>query len=207
MLVCSDERVYGTTRYYEGSKVLASTPGPGLTCVVRRVPVFTVPNILSASRFPLAAAFLVSEQTPVRVALIGAASLTDVLDGWLARRQQTTRLGALLDPIADKTFVLVAISAFLVAGEISTLEYFVILLRDFATAIGFIVAYYLSGLDPKNFKARLSGKVVTVLQLATVLALVLHASVLRPLIWLVGAASVWAVIDYTLLLKRQRAEA
>jgi hypothetical protein len=46
-----------------------------------------------------------------------------------------------------------------------------------------------------------------VLQLATVLALVLHLSILKPLIWLVGAASVWAVIDYTLLLKRQRAKA
>ena len=102
--------------------------------------------------------------------------------------------------------MLVAISAFLVAGEISTLEFFVILLRDFATAIGFVVAYLLSGLDPKNFKARMSGKVVTVLQLATVLALVLHLAVLHPLIWLVGAASVWAVIDYTLLLKRQRAQ-
>jgi len=192
---------------YGGRKVLASTRGHGLSCGVRRFRMFTVPNLLSASRFPLAAAFLATEQTPVRVALIGAASLTDVLDGWLARRQQTTRLGALLDPIADKKFVLVAISAFLIGGQISALEYFVILLRDFATAIGFIVAYLLSGLDPKNFKARLSGKLVTVLQLATVLALVLHLSALRPLIWLVGAASVWAVIDYTLLLKRQRAQA
>jgi cardiolipin synthase (CMP-forming) len=167
----------------------------------------TVPNLLSASRFPLAAAFLATDATPVRVALIGAASITDVLDGWLARRQQTTRLGALLDPIADKTFVLVAISAFLIAGELSTLDYFVILLRDFATAIGFLVAYLMRDLDPKNFKARMSGKVVTVLQLATVLALVLHSTLLRPLVWLVGAASVWAIMDYTLLLERQRAKA
>jgi hypothetical protein len=64
-----------------------------------------------------------------------------------------------------------------------------------------------SDLDPKNFKARMSGKVVTVLQLATVLALVLHAAILRPLIWAVGAASVWAIIDYTLFLRRQRAGA
>jgi CDP-diacylglycerol---glycerol-3-phosphate 3-phosphatidyltransferase len=192
---------------YVSCEVLASTRGPGLTWVVQRPRLLTIPNLLSASRFPLAAAFLATEQTPVRVALIGVASLTDVLDGWLARRQQATRLGALLDPIADKTFVLVAISAFLIAGELTTLEYFTILLRDFATAIGFLVAYLLRDLDPKNFKARLSGKVVTVLQLATVLALVLHAAVLRPLIWLVGAASVWAVIDYTLLLKRQRANA
>lgn len=188
-------------------EVLASIHGAGLTWGVRRPPLLTLPNLLSASRFPLAAAFLATEATAARVALIGAASLTDVLDGWLARRQQTTRLGALLDPIADKTFVLVAISAFLIAGELSTLDYFVILLRDFATAVGFIVAYMLSGLDPKNFKARMSGKVVTVLQLATVLALVLHAAMLRPLIWAVGAASVWAIVDYTLFLRRQRARA
>lgn len=168
---------------------------------------FTIPNLLSASRFPLAAAFLATDATPVRVALIWAASITDVLDGWLARRQWATRLGAILDPIADKTFVLVAISAFLIAGELSTLDYFVILLRDFATAIGFLVAYLMRDLDPKNFKARMSGKVVTVLQLATVLALVLHWSLLRPLVWLVGAASVWAIVDYTLMLKRQRAKA
>jgi hypothetical protein len=53
----------------------------------------------------------------------------------------------------------------------------------------------------------MSGKVVTVLQLATVLALVLHAAILRPLIWAVGAASVWAIVDYTLFLRRQRARA
>lgn len=182
-------------------------PRARLCWIVPRSPLLTVPNLLSASRFPLAAAFLATEATPVRVALIGVASLTDVLDGWLARRQQTTRLGALLDPIADKTFVLVAISAFLIAGELSTLDYFVILLRDFATAIGFLVAYLLKGLDPKNFKARLAGKVVTVLQLATVLALVLHSRYLKPLVWLVGAASVWAIVDYTLLLKRQRSTA
>ena len=190
---------------YVSREVLASTHGAGLSWGVRRPPLFTIPNLLSASRFPLAAAFLATEATPVRVALIGAASLTDVLDGWLARRQQATRLGAILDPIADKTFVLVAISAFLIAGELSTLDYFTILLRDFATAIGFLVAYLVKGLDPKNFKARMSGKIVTVLQLVTVLALVLHTVLLRPLIWLVGAASVWAIVDYTLLLERQRA--
>ena len=187
--------------------LVSPTPGACLSWSVRRSSMLTLPNLLSASRFPLAAAFLATDATPVRVALIGAASITDVLDGWLARRQQITRLGALLDPIADKTFVLVAISAFLIAGELSTLDYFVILLRDFATAIGFLVAYLLKDLDPKNFKARMSGKVVTVLQLATVLALVLHSTLLRPLVWLVGAASVWAIADYTLLLQRQRAKA
>jgi cardiolipin synthase (CMP-forming) len=189
---------------YVAREVLASTRAVPLTCDVRRLSMLTLPNLLSFARFPLAAAFLATDATPARVALIGAASLTDVLDGWLARRQQTTRLGALLDPIADKTFVLVALSAFLIAGELSTADYFIVLARDFATAIGFLVAYLLQGLDPKNFRARISGKVVTVLQLAIVLALVLHAALVHVLIWLVGAASVWAIADYTLLLSRER---
>ncbi len=171
---------------------------------MRRAPVFTIPNLLSLARVPLAAAFLATDAVPARVALIGAASLTDVLDGWLARRQQATRLGALLDPIADKTFVLVAISAFLISGELSSTDYFIILARDFATALGFLVAFLLPGLDPGNFKARMSGKVVTVLQLATVLALVLQSPQLRALVCMVGAASAWAIIDYTLLLSRER---
>lgn len=171
---------------------------------MRRVPIFTIPNLLSFARFPLAAAFLATDAVPARVALIGAASLTDVLDGWLARRQQTTRLGALLDPIADKTFILVAISAFLITGELSITDYFIILARDFAIVLGFLVAYLLPGLDPGNFKARMSGKVVTVLQLATVLALVLQSPQLRALVWLVGAVSLWAIVDYTLLLSRER---
>ena len=50
----------------------------------------------------------------------------------------------------------------------------------------------------------MSGKVVTVLQLATVLALVLNAPQLRALVWLVGAVSAWAIVDYTLLLSRER---
>ncbi len=141
------------------------------------------------------------------MALIGAASLTDVLDGWLARRGRTTRLGALLDPIADKTFVLAALSAFLIEGAISTRSFFLILSRDFATAIGFLVAYFLPGLDPQSFRARMSGKIVTVLQLVTLLALVLRRALVPALLWPVAAASLWAIADYTLLLARERARA
>jgi phosphatidylglycerophosphate synthase len=171
---------------------------------VARSRLFTVPNLLSLARLPLAAAFVVAEGTPARVALIGAASLTDFLDGWLARRGQTTQLGALLDPVADKTFVLAALSAFLFGGVLSVRDYFIILSRDFATAVGFIVAYLLPGLDPRRFRARFSGKVVTVLQLAALLVLILRPAWLAWLVWPIAAASVWAIVDYTLLLQRER---
>jgi cardiolipin synthase len=172
---------------------------------VSRPRILTLPNILSLARFPLAAAFVATESTRIRFALLGAASLTDLLDGWLARRGQTTQLGALLDPIADKTFVLVAISAFLFDGALSTRDYFIVLSRDFATAIGFFVAYVTPGLDVRSFKARWSGKVVTVLQLAALFALLLRPSLFPPLIPPIAIASAWAIADYTLTLHRTRA--
>jgi phosphatidylglycerophosphate synthase len=68
-------------------------------------------------------------------ALVAVASVTDFLDGWLARRQHaTTRLGALIDPIADRVFVFTAVCAFLVEGAISTASYFTLLSRDIIDA-------------------------------------------------------------------------
>jgi len=166
--------------------------------------VLTVPNLLSLTRLPLAAAFLLVDGRTARVAVVGLASLTDFLDGWLARRGQTSQLGALLDPIADKTFVLVAIATFLIEGVVSAGEFFVVISRDLATAVGFIVAYTLPGLDPRAFKARWPGKVVTVLQLAALFALVLKPSVFRWLVPLIAVASAAAIADYTLVLHRQR---
>ena len=169
-----------------------------------RASLFTLPNLLSLSRFPLAAAFVLASEAQTRVAVLGAASLTDLLDGWLARRGQVTQLGTLLDPIADKTFVFVALCAFLFDGTLSTRDYFIILSRDFATAIGFLVAYVTPGLDAGMFRARWSGKVVTVLQLAALLALVVRPPLLSALILPIAAASAWAIVDYTLLLARER---
>ena len=46
----------------------------------------------------------------------GALSLTDGIDGWVARRQGTTRSGAFLDPLADKVVVLGALFALVAKG-------------------------------------------------------------------------------------------
>lgn len=165
----------------------------------------TLPNLLSLARFPLAVAFVAVESTGARVVLLAAAALSDLLDGWLARRRGATRTGALLDPIADKTFVLLAISTFLWNGELSVRDYFILLSRDFATAVGFIVAYYLPGLDPADFKSRWPGKIVTVLQLLSLLTLLVQPSLFSLLVPLVAVASMWTIVDYTLVLHRARA--
>ena len=165
--------------------------------------IFNIPNLLSAARFPLAAGFALADGTPARLAVLGVASATDLLDGWLARRLGVaTRWGALLDPIADKTFVLVALTALLAQGQLSGRDYGVLLARDVATAVGAFVAWLMPGLDPWSFKARLSGKVVTVLQLAALLVLCVAPAASPLLVTVVGLASVAAIADYTIALAR-----
>lgn len=164
-----------------------------------------VPNILSLSRLVLAALF-VPAGLAGRIALICLASATDFLDGWLARRtNSSTRWGALVDPIADRIFVLVAIVVYVLNGELLVVEALLFLSRDLATALGFVVARLAPRLRGVEFKARMPGKIVTVLQLVTLIALVVGARPLWPFIAVVALASAVAIADYTHALWRGRA--
>jgi phosphatidylglycerophosphate synthase len=168
---------------------------------MRREPFFTLPNIISMSRFVMAAGFLATRSTDARVALLGAASASDILDGWVARRRAVvTRLGAMLDPVADRTFVLVVVVMFLAQARITRAEYFVLLARDLATAIGFLVARSVPRLRAAPFQARRSGKIVTMLQMVTLLSVLVYPAAVPALVAVVGLASIVAIVDYTRVL-------
>jgi CDP-diacylglycerol--glycerol-3-phosphate 3-phosphatidyltransferase len=164
-----------------------------------------LPNILSSSRVVLAAAFVAFRSSDVRLGLVCVAGVTDFLDGYIARRGKwTSRWGALIDPIADRVFALIAVSTFLFDGGLSTIGYFVLISRDLMTAVGFLVARMVSWLRPVEFKARPSGKIVTVLQLVAFVALLRFPAWVTSLLWLVGLASLYSIVDYTYALWRAR---
>lgn len=170
-----------------------------------RGPFLSLPNAISMSRLVLAVAFVVVNDARARIGLIGAASFTDFLDGWVARRQQSASYwGALIDPLADRAFVLTAVCVYLVSGAITTIQYFILISRDLMTAIGFIVARSVPMLRPIPFRARPLGKTVTVLQLITLVVVLAAPHIVPELVWLVGVASVLAIADYTLALWNQR---
>lgn len=170
-----------------------------------RRPLLYLPSVISLTRLAMAAAFAMVTTPATRVWLILAASLTDFLDGYLARRANlTTKWGALIDPVADRMFVFTAVCVFLFEGLISTSQYFILISRDFMTAVGFLVARAVSWLRPITFRARLSGKVATALQLLALLAILMQPHQAPSLIVAVGVSSLWAIIDYTLMLWRER---
>lgn len=153
------------------------------------------PNLISLLRIPLAAAFFVTQRTDLRLAILAAAAATDYADGWVARRyQQGSRVGAIIDPLADKAFVVTALATLLRAGALTVAELIILVARDMVTLLGFAVGLVLGLRIP--YRARFSGKVVTALQLATVIAAIAFAPLTHSAVLITGAAGAWAIADY-----------
>jgi phosphatidylglycerophosphate synthase len=166
----------------------------------------TLPNMVSVTRLVFAPIFFMVPRVEARVALVLAAAASDMLDGWLARRQlRASRIGALIDPVADRVFVLTAVLTMVLEGALSVGQVAVLLSRDIMTTIGFFVARRVSWLRPEEFRARMPGKVVTVLQVITLLAALVLPARVGLLVAITGLVSLVAVTDYTLVLWRERA--
>ena len=97
-----------------------------------------IPNKITLLRIALIPVFLVLAYLELRWAALFvfiAASLTDLLDGYLARRyHQITNIGKFMDPLADKMLVLAAMCFFVEKGQMPGWALAVVLLREFAVS-------------------------------------------------------------------------
>ena len=84
------------------------TPKTVTPSTVARSTLVTLPNAISFARLcavPVAIYLVIEQAWIAAFALFTAAGISDAIDGWLARRQGGTALGAALDPLADKTLM------------------------------------------------------------------------------------------------------
>jgi len=124
-----------------------------------------------------------------------AAAASDVLDGFIARVSGTvSHIGLILDPLCDKLFVILALSAFLVRPELDWASFLILILRDLFTTGSYLVARLVGLVVP--FRPRWAGKTATGLQLLALLALIFEPRYVPLLVLLVGVVSVYATIDY-----------
>ncbi len=171
-----------------------------------RSEVLTPPNLISLSRLVMAGVFLGVRDADWRLAVVLCAMASDVLDGVIARvSRQTTKIGALIDPIADRVFMLVAFLTVTVEGLISPWQLGLLLVRDVMTVIGWFVARNVSWLRRIPFQARWPGKGVTVLQFVTLLASLQAPRLVAGLALACGILALVATTDYTLMLWFNRA--
>ncbi|MDO5677398.1 MAG: CDP-alcohol phosphatidyltransferase family protein [Propionibacteriaceae bacterium] len=96
--------------------------------------VLTVPNVVSFVRLlsvPVFAWLIIIGQDVAAVALLMVFGATDWVDGYLARKlKQRSPLGAKLDPVADRLYILAAVIALLVRGIVPLYFLVVLVLRD-----------------------------------------------------------------------------
>ena len=108
--------------------------------------IVTWPNALSAARLAGVPVFLwlvIGPRTPeadgIAVGILAAAGLSDWLDGKLARMlNQTSRLGQLLDPAADRLYIAATVIGLAVRGIIPWWLFGVLAAREFCVGLGLL---------------------------------------------------------------------
>lgn len=136
-----------------------------------------LPNILSLLRFPLAFIFLQEDPLWRGVALV-LAMISDGLDGFLARRYSaTSRLGTIIDPIADKFFVVFVLAVFIHEQQLAIWQAMTMLSRDVAILLFSVCLFFQGHFKKFRCHAIWYGKLMTTLQLLVLLALTFHVTI------------------------------
>ena len=126
----------------------------------------------------------------VGAAIFALASLTDWLDGYLARRRkQITPLGQVIDPLADKLLTSAALISLVQLDLAQSWMVAVIIGREFAVTTLRSLAYARGVAMP----ASPLGKIKMVAQVVAILALILAHGQMRGF-YLVGQAALWVVV-------------
>ena len=139
-------------------------------------------------------AFLLVDNAALRLVIVAAVAASDVGDGIWARQIGGSKLGAVLDPVADKLFMAAAFWVVFRGGVLAPLEVVGVLLRDIVAALSFLTVLWLR--KPTTLPARAGGKAVTVCQALTLIAFLMDSDLIRPLAWATAAISLYAIADY-----------
>jgi CDP-diacylglycerol--glycerol-3-phosphate 3-phosphatidyltransferase len=152
-----------------------------------------LPTIITLSRIVLIPFFvLIAPDRPFLGALIfGVASVTDFLDGYLARKTgQITKFGIILDPIADKFLVISALILLVDMARLSAWIAIVIIVREFLVTGLRAVALSKDILIP----AEMGGKLKTFSQITAILCLIISMNIFGIDLYDVGIVFIWIAL-------------
>ena len=161
-------------------------------------------HLLSVVRIPMAALIWWRPEDPVfLLVLLALAAITDVLDGRVGRAMHapasgTANIGAWLDPVCDKTFMVSAAAAIAVTWHVDVAVILLLLVRDLAMP-PLTLAFRLIGgpgvFHGHDFRAKWSGKLTTGAQVFTLAAVVVAPAAVWPLAIFAAVLGVVAVAE------------
>jgi len=147
-------------------------------------------NLLTVLRIALIPVFVwarlsgLPAERLLAAAAYGAAALTDLFDGMVARRTGTvTQFGRIADPLADRALVLVVLAVLVYTGEVPLWAAAVVIGRDVLMVVGYKI------MQVRGFRPEVSyfGKIATAVVMVA-LALLILAAPLALLFFYVGMA-------------------
>ncbi|KAL6818958.1 CDP-alcohol phosphatidyltransferase domain-containing protein [Trichoderma sp. SZMC 28013] len=137
----------------EADKNVAEKPS---TSPVIHEDIYTIPNFLTVTRIvasPVIGYLILQDAHTWAVGLLAYAGVTDLVDGWIARRwNRRTVVGTIIDPMADKILMTVLTVCLAIKGALPIWVASIILGRDVGLAISAIYYRWISLPPPKTFK-------------------------------------------------------
>lgn len=167
----------------------------------RAADLFLPPGLLSASRIPLAAAFPFVVNKPLAAfSVLVAAAVSDILDGWIARRYElATATGAVLDAISDKLFVLTVAITLVASGRLPVQAVVLLSTRELGEAplvAWLVVSPRARARRADHPAANVPGKIATTFQFVAVAFALLRTPGVGLMTLATAVAGVFAAFSY-----------
>jgi cardiolipin synthase len=164
-----------------------------------RVSLSHLPNIITIARIalvPVLILLLKDQDYAAGLIVFVIAGASDALDGYLAKRLNVqSRLGAILDPVADKLLLVSAYVMLAVLGHIPFWLVLVVVFRDLLIVGGYML--YTSHAGPVKMRPSILSKLNTLMQI-TLVAVIL-AQQAASLAWPLAGVLVYAVLVTTVV--------
>lgn len=137
-----------------------------------------IPNLLTILRlilvpvFPIVYFSSAPSGRMIALAVFIIAGITDVLDGYIARRYNlTTVVGTILDPLADKLMLLTTLTCLYLSGHIPLIIILIIYLKELTLVIAGVIMYFHKEklVTPSNFFGKLATAIFSVAIVMTML--------------------------------------
>jgi cardiolipin synthase (CMP-forming) len=144
--------------------------------------IFTVPNALSLARLfmvPVVVALVLARADGLAAAFFVLAAVTDFLDGRLARRAGPTRLGQILDPLADRLMLSSVAVVLAIRGLLPIWAVAILVGRDLLALVGSLVV-------GGKIRVNRVGKAATAVLMGAVVLIVVSPGVVGKILFYVG---------------------
>ena len=164
-----------------------------------------IPNLITLTRLmsvPLMIWLIISERFGTAFCVFAGAGVSDALDGFIAKRFDCrTRLGALLDPAADKALLSSVYVSLGIAGLLPNWLVILVVFRDVTIIGGFVLLQTIAA--PRNFDPLYISKINTLVQISLVVYVLGRLGIGLPdglftdiLLWLTAVTTILSGMSY-----------